>query len=166
VRKIREREYLLVDTINEHYADYYDKVHDSYGNWRRYYLMETLEKRKVERESKVKKALGAAAVVGSILMAVLGENISPALVVGGAALYTEGVNASEEAVIHQEAIVELSESLQTDVEPLVVEVDGEAKELTGTLDEQYLQWRALLKAIYQEEIGIPEEEYDNTISNG
>jgi hypothetical protein len=165
VRKIREREYLLVDTINEHYADYYEKVHGSYGSWRRYYLIETLEKRKVERESTAKKVLGAAAVIGSILMVVLGENVSPALVVGGVSLYRDGVNASEEAVIHQEAIVELSESLQTDVEPLVIEVDGEAKELTGTLDEQYLQWRVLLKAIYLEEIGILEQEYDNTNSN-
>ena len=46
-----------------------------------------LQKRKVEREAKLKKTLGAAAVVGSILMAVLGEGGSPALVVAGVALY-------------------------------------------------------------------------------
>jgi len=165
VRKIRQREYLLVDTINEHYANYYDKVQDIYGNWRKYYLIETLEKRKVEREAKFKKTLGVAAVVGSIVLVVLGENIEPGLVIGGVALYSSGANASEEAVIHKEAIVELSESLQADVEPLVIEVDGEAKELTGTLDEQYLQWRTLLKAIYQEEIGIPDEVGDETISD-
>ena len=86
VRKIREREFLLVDTINEHYGSYYDQVHDTYGNWRKYYLLETLQKRKVEREAKLKKTLGAAAVVGSILMAVLGEGGSPGLVVAGVAL--------------------------------------------------------------------------------
>lgn len=165
VLKIREREYLLVDTINEHYANYYEKVHVTYGNWRKYYLIETLEKRKVEREAKFKKTLGAAAVIGSIVMVVLGEGASPGLVVAGVALYADGANASEEAVIHKEAIVELSESLQTDVEPLVIEVDGEAQELTGTLDEQYLQWRALLKAIYQEEIGIPDEVDDEAFSD-
>ncbi len=166
VQKIREREYLLIDTINEYYGSYYDSVHETYNNWRKYYLIETLEKQKVQRESKVKKALGAAAVVGSILMVVLGENISPALVVGGVALYKDGVNAGEEAVIHEEAIVELSESLKADVEPLVIEVDGEAKKLTGTLDEQYRQWRTLLQAIYQEEIGIPEEVQDENVSDG
>ncbi len=165
VKKIREREYLLVDTINEHYASYYEKVQATYGNWRKYYLIETLEKRKVEREAKFKKTLGAAAVIGSIVMVVLGENASPGLVVAGVSLYVDGANASEEAVIHKEAIVELSESLQTDVEPLVIEVDGEAKELTGTLDEQYLQWRALLKAIYQEEVGIPSEVGNDAFSD-
>ena len=165
VRKIREREFLLVDTINEHYGSYYDQVHDTYGSWRKYYLLETLQKRKVEREAKLKKTLGAAAVVGSILMAVLGEGGSPGLVVAGVALYQDGANAAEEAVIHREAIVELSESLQADVEPLVVEVDGEAMELTGTLDEQYVQWRTLLKEIYEQDIGLPNEADDGTFSD-
>ena len=155
IRKIREREFLLVDTINEHYGNYYDQVHDTYGNWRKYYLLETLHKRKVEREAKLKKTLGAAAIVGSILMAVLGEGGSPGMAMAGIALYRDGANAAAEAVIHKEAIIELSESLQADVEPLVVEVDGEAMELTGTLDEQYLQWRTLLKDIYEEDIGLP-----------
>ncbi len=165
MRKIREREYLLVDTINEHYANYYDKVQGTYGNWRKYYLIETLEKRKVEREAKFKKALGAAAVVGGIVLVVLGENVDQGLMIGGVALYSSGANASEEAVIHKEAIVELSESLQADVEPLVIKVDVEAKELTGTLDEQYLQWKTLLKAIYQQEIGLPENVGNETLSD-
>lgn len=168
VLKIREREYLLVDTINEHYANYYEEVHDTYGNWRKFYLIETLEKRKVERESKFKKILGVAAVIGAAVLAVEGGGLggnSPGLVIAGVALYADGANAAEEAVIHKEAIVELSESLQADVEPLVVEVDGETTELTGSLDEQYLQWRDLLKAIYQEEVGIPDEINDETFSD-
>ncbi len=157
VRQIREREFLLVNTINEHYGNYYDRVHDTYGHWRKYYLLETMQKRKVEREAKLKKTLGAAAVVGSILIAVLGGDPSPALVAAGVATYQDGARAAEEAGIHKEAIVELSESLQADVEPLVVEVDGEALALSGTLDEQYIQWRALLKEIYEEEVGFPLE---------
>ena len=166
VRKIREREFLLVDTINEHYGSYYDQVHDTYGNWRKYYLYETLQKRKVEREAKLKKTLGAAAVVGTILMALLGEGgPSPAMVAAGVALYQEGSHAAEEAVIHKEAIVELSESLQADAAPLVVEVDGEALELTGTLDEQYIQWRTLLQEIYEQDIGLPAEADDETFND-
>ena len=157
VQKIREREYLLVDTINEHYGNFYDNAQDPYANWRKYYLLETLQKRKIEREAKLKKALGGAAVVGSVLLALMGEGFSPGLVVAGVALYRDGANAAEEAIIHRAAIIELSQSLQEDVQPLVVEVDGEALELTGTLDEQYTQWRVLLKDIYEEDIGLPSE---------
>ncbi|MFK8026479.1 MAG: hypothetical protein AB8C40_00290 [Gammaproteobacteria bacterium] len=165
VLKIRERENLLVDTINEHYANYYEEVHATYGNWRKYYLIESIEKRKVEREAKFKKLLGAAAILGSAVILVKDGNISPSLVIAGVSLYADGANASEEAAIHKEAIVELSESLQADVEPLVIEVDGETTELTGTLDEQYLQWRALLQAIYKEEVGIPDATENKSFSD-
>ena len=102
-----------------------------------------------------KKVLGGAAVVGSIVLAILGEGYSPGMTIAGAAIYREGVYAADEAVIHRAAIIELSQSLEADVQPLVVEVDGEALELTGTLDQQYTQWRVLLKDIYEEEIGLP-----------
>lgn len=155
VRMIREREYLLVDTINEHYGNFYDNTQDPYANWRKYYFLETLQKRKIEREAMFKKVLGGAAVVGSIVLAILGEGYSPGMTIAGAAIYREGVYAADEAVIHRAAIIELSQSLEADVQPLVVEVDGEALELTGTLDQQYTQWRVLLKDIYEEEIGLP-----------
>ena len=165
VHKIREREHLLIDTINEHYGNFYDNAKDPYANWRKYYLLETLQKRKIEREAKLKKTLGGAAVVGSILIALLGEGFSPGMVVAGVALYRDGSNAAEEAVIHRAAIIELSQSLQADVQPLVVEVDGEALELTGTLDEQYQQWRVLLKEIYEEDIGLLSEPDSRTHDN-
>ena len=157
VHKIREREYLLVDAINEHYGNFYDKAQDPYAYWRKYYFLETLQKRKIEREAMFKKALGGAAVVGSVLLAILGEGYSPGMTIAGAAIYREGQYASDEAVMHRAAIIELSQSLEADVQPLVVEVDGEALELTGTLDQQYTQWRVLLKEIYEEEIGFSSE---------
>ena len=167
VRKIREREYLLVDAINEHYGNFYDNVQDPYANWRKYYLLETLQKRKIEREAKLTKALGAAAVAGSVLLAVTNKKISrisPELLIAGVAVYKDGANAAEEAIIHRAAIIELSQSLQADVQPLVVEVDGETLELTGSLDEQYRQWRVLLEKIYQQDIGLPPESDDRALT--
>ena len=157
VRKVREREYLLVNTINEHYGNYYDNVQEPYANWRKFYLLETLQKREVEREVTTKKTLGAGIVVLSVVMALLGQGVNPGLAAGGATVYQDGRNAEEEAVIHRAAIIELSQSLHADVEPIVVELDGETMALTGTLDEQYTQWRSFLEKIYQEEVGLPLE---------
>ena len=165
VRMIKEREYLLVDTINEHYGNYYDNAQDPYANWRKYYFLETLQKRKIEREAMYKKMLGGAAVVGSILMVLLGEGFSPGMTIAGAAIYREGMHAEDEAVIHRAAIIELSQSLEADVQPLVVEVDGETLELTGTLDQQYAQWRVLLKDIYEQESGLPVDSSNSAISD-
>lgn len=161
VRKVREREYLLVNTINEHYGNYYDNVQEPYANWRKYYLLETLQKREVEREATTKKTVGAGIVVLSVVMALLGQGVNPGLAAGGATVYQDGRSAEDEAVIHRAAIIELSQSLQADVEPIVVELDGETMALTGTLDEQYAQWRGFLEKIYQEEVGLPLETDDD-----
>lgn len=162
VRSVREREYLLVNAINEHYGNYYERVEDPYANWRKFYLIETLQKRDVEREVKTKKAAGAGLIVLAVVMAVLGGSVDPiAAGVAGGALYRDGENAKQEAVIHRAAVIELSQSLQADVEPVVVELDGETTELTGSLDEQYVQWRGLLEKIYADEVGLPLEGDDD-----
>ena len=41
-----------------------------------------------------------------------------------------------------------------DLEALVVEVEGETHELTGSAEVQYAKWRALLKRIYLSETGF------------
>jgi hypothetical protein len=39
----------------------------------------------------------------------------------------------------------------------VLDIEGKTIELTGTADDQYQQWREILKEIYVEETGIPVE---------
>ena len=46
----------------------------------------------------------------------------------------------------------LSDGVQFD--PLVVDVEGETHKLTGSAEEQYTKWRALLKQIYAAETGL------------
>ena len=72
----------------------------------------------------------------------------------GALLYKNGMDISKEAEIHNEAIRELGDSLQAEVSPLVVEVQGRTVELTGSIEEQYQKWRKLLREIYINETGF------------
>ena len=50
---------------------------------------------------------------------------------------------------------ELGESLAADVTPLLVEVDGNVTELTGSVEAQYAKWRTLLREIFAAETGLP-----------
>ena len=61
---------------------------------------------------------------------------------------------SEEADIHNEALRELGESLQAEVSPLVVDIEGQTVELSGSIEEQYQKWRKLLHEIYINETGF------------
>ena len=38
--------------------------------------------------------------------------------------------------------------------PIVLDIEGKTIELSGTVNEQYQQWRKILKEIYAEETGL------------
>jgi hypothetical protein len=61
------------------------------------------------------------------------------------------------ANIHRENIRELSESFVAEAAPLVIQVEGESRRLTGTAEAQYESWRKLLHEIYEVETGFSED---------
>jgi hypothetical protein len=50
---------------------------------------------------------------------------------------------------------ELGGSFNAEAEPLVVEIEGQTRRLTGTAEERYQEWRRLLREIYSAETGVP-----------
>ena len=66
----------------------------------------------------------------------------------------DGIEVSKQGAIHRAGIEELSESFSADLETVVVEFEGKQVELTGTVEEQFQQWRELLRKIYLEETGF------------
>ena len=147
VRKVRDREFLFIDTINEHYSNFYIEMWEPYENWRKYYMIEAEQRRAVERRAKQTKFVAALIMVAGIMR-------GPGLFTTGALLYKNGMDISDEADIHNEAIRELGDSLQAEVSPMVVEIEGRTVELTGSIEEQYQKWRELLRDIYINETGF------------
>ena len=147
VRKIREREFLFIDTINEYYANFHARMYRPYENWRRYSLIEALQKRAIERRANRTKFAAAAIMLVGLLREY------PGLITTGAMLYKDGMDIAREAAIHDAAIRELGESLKTEVAPLVLDMEGRTVEITGTIEQQYEKWRALLREIHENETG-------------
>ena len=104
-------------------------------------------RREVERRAKQTKFVAALVMVAGIMR-------GPGLFTAGALLYKNGMDISSEAEIHNAAIRELGDSLQAEVSPMVVEIDGRTVELTGSIEEQYQKWRELLRKIYINETGF------------
>jgi hypothetical protein len=65
-----------------------------------------------------------------------------------------GVQRSSDANAHKDAIAELSDSFGAQAAPMIINVEGEERRLTGTAAAQYEDWRRLLKEIYQAETGF------------
>ena len=57
--------------------------------------------------------------------------------------------------MHREALRELGASLDTEMAPILIDVEGEVMRLTGSVETQYATWRMLLRAIFAEEMGLP-----------
>ena len=161
VLNIREREYMLIDTLTAHYDVFYANMWDPYVGWRKSRSEEMAALREVERKALTRKILGGALIAGAIALDILagGNNTATlrnVMLVGGAMSVKSGIDLGGQAEIHEDAIRELGVSFESEVKPLVVEVDGETVELTGSAEVQYADWRRLLKSIYFTETGLGE----------
>jgi len=159
---IRERDFLLIDTLNGHFDNFYREMQDPYEQWRKTRGEELAAMREIQRQARNRKLVGAAAILGAIAIEALGGDSTRAstgglrnvMILGGAYAIKTGFDKDSETTIHREAIEELGESFSSETRPLVVEVEGETHELTGSAEVQYSKWRALLKSIYASETGL------------
>ena len=156
---IREREYMFIDTLNQYYDGFYASMWTPYENWRKLDLTERLAREEVENSALLRKVGGVLLIAAAIALEVAGGRSSSnilegLLVLSGGQVFMSGLNISKQAEMHSAAIQELSESFGADMEPIILDIQGQTHELSGTAQEQYRQWRGLLKEIYLRETGI------------
>ncbi|MCF6225718.1 MAG: hypothetical protein L3J22_05360 [Xanthomonadales bacterium] len=162
VQIIRERDYMLIDTLNGHYDNFYLDMSNPYMEWRKAQSVEAAALREVKRKANTRMLLGAAAILGAIAIEAMGSRSTRAstgtlrdvMVLGGAVAVKSGIDIRSQGGIHTAAIEELGYSFTSEAQPLVVEVDGEIHTLTGSAEAQYKQWRALMREIYTSETGF------------
>jgi hypothetical protein len=165
LRQIRERDRLVIDTLNEHYANFYYGVAIPYEGWRKKARENAVSIRQVKRSATMRALLGVVVVAGSVNMDTRSSSRSGARTkrivqsVGidrGIQTIISAWQLRQSADIYREDIKELSESFIAEAAPLTVQVEGESRRLTGTAEAQYESWRKLLKDIYQIETGFSE----------
>ena len=166
LRRIRERDRLVVDMLNEHYANFYYGIAIPYHSYRKASREESVNYRQVKRQAALQTLMGVVVLAGSLSIDTNDSSRSRSNVkrglrnVGiaeGFNTIMKGVSRRSEATMHVEAIEELAESFGSEAAPMVVTVEGQARRLTGTAAAQYESWRKLLKEIYEAETGFTEE---------
>ncbi|HEX7060565.1 MAG TPA: hypothetical protein VF200_01270 [Woeseiaceae bacterium] len=163
LRQIRARDQLVIDTLNEHYANFYYGIAIPYESWRETAREQAVNYRQVKRAATLRALLGVVVVAGSMSIDTSSSSRSAARAktaaqyVGinrGIGTIISSWNLRQSANIYRENIKELSESFGAEAAPLVVRVEGETRRLTGTAEAQYETWRKLLKEIYRAETGF------------
>jgi len=160
MERVRERDYSLMDTLNEYYSSFGESVSVPYTNWRKYSYEELEARSQAQRQALTRQILGAVAVVGGIIA---GSNsnssaasaASTAAVIGGMYAFKSGLDQRAEIKTHTESLKQLGDSFQSEVQPMVVDVEGRTLQLKGSAEEQYAEWRMLLKQLYENETGLP-----------
>jgi len=156
--RVRERDYIFVDTLNEHYGNFHDQMLESYDEFRMHSWHEERTLRAVRREARMEKILGGLLLVGAAMTGGsthTSRAARTAAAVGGGMVLSEGIERGKEAKIHVESLKELAQSFDAEMEPMLVEVEGRVLRLEGSAEAQYAEWRKLLHDIFSEEVSLP-----------
>lgn len=163
LRQIRERDRLVVDMLNEHYANFYYGIAIPYHAFRKSAREESVNYRQVKRSAALKTLMGVVVLAGSMQMDTsdssynryrMKRTLQSIGIAEGLNSIMAGITRNSEAAIHVEAIEELAESFSSEAAPMVITVKGQARRLTGTAAAQYESWRKLLHEIYEAETGF------------
>jgi len=165
LRQIRERDRLVVDSLNEHYANFYYGISLPYESWRQKSRENAINIRQTKRSATLRALMGVAVTVGSMRMDTRSSSRSGAYT--KRAVQSVGIDRGIRTImsawtlrksvnLYRAEIGELSESFIAGAAPLTIRVEGETRRLTGTAEAQYESWRKLIKDIYQLETGFSE----------
>jgi hypothetical protein len=159
VTRLRQRDAVFVDTVDAYYESLFEKMREPYRGWRSqdYWQREAMR----NGPPSATGSGGRNAPLGVLIAGGGGAGFGQGALCGTPDLFGGRVTRDDETrweeerkATHLDVLRELGASLAADVAPLVVDVDGRVAELTGSVEAQYIEWRALLKEIFAAETGI------------
>ncbi len=163
ILEVQEREFLLLDTLNEYYGQLYENLSQPYEDWRKLSREDMITYEELQRSARTRKILGAVALAGALATdgdSRASSTMRQMAVYGGIEAMRSGFATASEAKIYQESLKESGADFDSQAQPLVIELEGQTIRLTGSAEEKFQEWRRLLKEIYIDETGftIPQVE--------
>jgi len=131
IDRIREQEYLFIDTIDEQYAELYTEMTQVYDLWRQF-QREQLEYRDA-RESRI------------------ADRDEPRR--GSFQALKQTYNDFKWEKIQRQEMKILAQGFDNEIAPTSMDLDGTVVKLSGSLDERYREWRRILRQIADLETG-------------
>ncbi|HSM68287.1 MAG TPA: hypothetical protein VK830_01130 [Xanthomonadales bacterium] len=160
VRKIRERDYLYVDTMQDYYDSFSRQMHLPYQDFRRASYDSVVKARQLRKQANRRMIAGFGAIIAGIYGRTqadsrLQSDAGMATAAVGGYLLKSALDRKQESAEHTEAVAEMGSSLEAEIVPQVIELEDRTITLTGSVQAQYQQWRELLHRIYEQERMTP-----------
>lgn len=160
VEKIRERDYLYVDTMQDYYDTFSRQMHEPYQEFRRVSYDSVVKARQLKKRGNRQMVAGVAAIIAGIYGRTTASSYtqmdgSTATAAAGGYVLKQGLNTKQKSAEQTERLAEMGSSLEAVIAPQVIDLEDRTVTLTGTVEAQYAQWRELLHEIYQQERVVP-----------
>lgn len=160
VRKVREREYLFIDTLDEYFAAFHQNMYAPYNTWRQSTYDEAIALRQLKAQARARVIGGTAAIIGGIAAIYESNNAyvdagGVTTVMSGALIIKGAIAKRQEAAVNAEILQELGTATEAEIIPHTLELENQTLRLQGTVDEQYAQLRSILRQVYFEDLDLP-----------
>ncbi|MDA1075868.1 MAG: hypothetical protein O3A63_14055, partial [Proteobacteria bacterium] len=159
VRQIREREYLFIDTLDDYYAGFHRQMYSPYQSWRKATYDEAIAYRELKAQARNRAMAGTVAIIGGVAAIYESNNawVDASGLVGigaGVALIKMSVAKRYEAEMHAEIMREVGIAAEAELLPYTIALENQNVRLQGTVEEQYVELRRILRKIYFENLGL------------
>ena len=131
IQRIREQEYLFIDTADDQFAELYTEMTPVYDLWRQF-----------QREQMQYRTAHDAR---------LADRDKPRK--GSYQAYKQSYGGFKWAKIQGQEMKLLAQGFNNEIAPTTMEIEGTVVKLNGSLDERYREWRRILREIYSLETG-------------
>ncbi len=158
IERIRERDYLYVDTMQDYYDVFSQQMHLAYQDFRRASYDSVVKARQLKKQGNRRLIAGIGAILAGIYGRTQGDSYlerdagTASAAVGGY-MIKSALEKKQESAAFNEQVAEMGSSLEAEIAPQVIELEDRTVTLSGTVQAQYQQWRELLQQIYQQERG-------------
>lgn len=158
IQKIRERDYLYIDSMQDYYDEFSQRMHLPYQDFRRASFDSVVKARQLKKKGNNTLIAGVSAVLVGIYgrsqaTTRLSNDAGIATAAVGGYVIKSGLEMKQQAAAYNESVAEMGISLEAEIAPRVIELEDQTVTLTGSVQAQYLQWQDLLQKIYQQERG-------------
>ena len=164
IQSIQARDHMFVDVLQDYYFGFASNMEDPYREWRAQSYQETKLIRELQTSARNRRLAGWLAIIGGAAGSIEGNRYVATAgmvsIMAGLAELQQSYGERDEASMHIETLSEIGQSLEEDLEPSVIELQDRTITLSGTVRDQYDEWRQILANMYYLETGIPPLEED------
>ncbi len=131
VEDMRIRHYVFIDTVDEYYGILHNEMEQAYIMWRRHSFDQRAQLLTREQRPSNEDFFSSS----------------------GYAALTQRYNRFRWSKIYQQEFQELAAGFNQELAPAILELNEQVHGLSGTMAEQYIQWRRILRQLFELEIG-------------